>query len=215
MADNYEIFHSQYSAEQLELAKQNQVPRINPTTQRWERWDIATMQWVDTGIRAAGSLSTDVNGLLKGQDGIVVQAVAGVDYPTVAQVEGKYTKPDGGIPDSDIASVGAGKVTGILDVAHGGTGAATLASGQALIGNGAGAVQTRAITNLTAKGAVTGSTNLATANTVLYHTQQMLNRTTAVSAADTGYTTYMARGESLNPSDTIPPQNGQIAWTYE
>lgn len=84
--------------------------------------------------------------------------------------------------------------SGTLGVARGGTGATTFTSGAALIGAGTGAVTTRAITNLTAKGAVTGSTNLATANTVLYHAQNRLNRTTAVNAADTAYTTYMARG---------------------
>ena len=215
MADNYVIFHSQYSAEQLELAKQNQVPRINPTTQRWERWDIATMQWVDTGIRAAGSLSTDVNGLLKGEGGIVVQAVAGVDYPTVAQVEGKYTKPDGGIPDSDIASVGAGKVSGTLGVAHGGTGATTLASGQALIGNGTGAVQTRGINDATSDAQLADNNNLVTSRAVRHNSNYYLNRTNRVSDANANYSTYMARGESLNPADTIPLQNGQIAWTYE
>lgn len=60
-------------------------------------------------------------------------------------------------------------VTGTLPVANGGTGAATFTSGQALIGNGTGAVTTRAITNNTSKTAVTASTNLVTANTLYYH----------------------------------------------
>ena len=42
-----------------------------------------------------------------------------------------------------------------------------------------------------------------------------LNRTNAVNAANTSYTTYMARGESLNSSETNPTANGTIAWTYE
>lgn len=42
-----------------------------------------------------------------------------------------------------------------------------------------------------------------------------LNRTNAVNAANTNYTTYMARGESLNSSETNPTANGTIAWTYE
>lgn len=63
-------------------------------------------------------------------------------------------------------------VTGTLPVANGGTGAATLTSGAALIGNGTGAVTTRAITNNTTKGASgwtsANGTNLITANTLAY-----------------------------------------------
>ena len=42
-----------------------------------------------------------------------------------------------------------------------------------------------------------------------------LNRTTAVNEADTKYTTIMARGSSLNSSETTPTVNGAIAWIYE
>ena len=42
-----------------------------------------------------------------------------------------------------------------------------------------------------------------------------LNRTTAVNAADTNYTTYMARGTSLNAEETSPTVNGTIAWHYK
>ncbi len=42
-----------------------------------------------------------------------------------------------------------------------------------------------------------------------------LNRTTNVNAADTNYTAYMARGESLNASEVTPTVNGCIAWVYE
>ena len=98
-----------------------------------------------------------------------------------------------------------------LGVSAGGTGATTFTSGYALIGNGANAITTRAITNNTAtSSAVTASTNLVTMNTLRYAT----NRTTSVAAADTGYTTLMARGESLNTADTTPAVNGAIAWTY-
>lgn len=58
---------------------------------------------------------------------------------------------------------------GTIGVAYGGTGATTLTSGAALIGNGTGAVQTRSITNNTSKTAVSASTNLITANTLYYH----------------------------------------------
>lgn len=42
-----------------------------------------------------------------------------------------------------------------------------------------------------------------------------LNRTTNVNAADTNYTTYMARGEALFSAETTPSVNGTIAWQYE
>ena len=42
-----------------------------------------------------------------------------------------------------------------------------------------------------------------------------LGRTTAVTEDDTNYTSYMARGQSLNSADTTPTKNGQIAWQYE
>lgn len=105
--------------------------------------------------------------------------------------------------------------SGTLGVARGGTGTATFASGAALIGNGTNAVGTRAITNLTAKAAVTGSTNLATANTVLYHAQNRLNRTTAVNAADTNYTTYMGRAIALVTAAPSSLTNGCCAFVYE
>lgn len=41
-----------------------------------------------------------------------------------------------------------------------------------------------------------------------------LNRTTNVHAADTNYTTLMARGESLNAAEVTPAVNGAIAWVY-
>nr|DAT38430.1 MAG TPA: tail fiber protein [Caudoviricetes sp.] len=42
-----------------------------------------------------------------------------------------------------------------------------------------------------------------------------LGRSTAVNAADTNYTTYMARGEALFSAETTPTVNGCIAWQYE
>lgn len=45
--------------------------------------------------------------------------------------------------------------------------------------------------------------------------QSDLNRSTAVNAADTNYTTLMARGTSLHDVDTTPAVNGAICWTYK
>lgn len=71
---------------------------------------------------------------------------------------------------------------------------------------------TSGVTNNTStSSSIAGSTNLITMNTLRY----ALNRTTSVGAADTSYTTYMARGMSLRSSAVTPTYNGQIAWTYE
>lgn len=103
-------------------------------------------------------------------------------------------------------------VTGVLPVANGGTGATTLASGYALIGNGTSTVSTRGITNNTATSSgIAANTTLVTMNTLRY----AINRTTSVAAADTSYTTYMARGQALSSSALTPTVNGTIAWQYE
>lgn len=102
--------------------------------------------------------------------------------------------------------------SGTLPVSRGGTGATSFTAGYALIGNGTSAVTGRAITNLTSTAsALTANTNLITANTLRY----MINRPGSVAAANTSYTTLMARGSSLHNAETSPSVNGAIAWTYE
>lgn len=110
----------------------------------------------------------------------------------------------------------AGEITsGTLGVARGGTGATTFTSGAALIGAGTGAVTTRSITNLTSKGVATANTNLTTANTLIYHSQARLNRTTNVNATDTNYSTYMARGIALVSSAPSSLTDGCCAFVYQ
>lgn len=102
-------------------------------------------------------------------------------------------------------------VEGTLPVANGGSGATTLTSGAALIGNGTAAIQARAITNNTAtSGGIAGSTNLLTMNTL----KNALNRTTSVAAADTAYTTYMARGIAASTATPSSLVNGCIHIKY-
>ena len=60
-----------------------------------------------------------------------------------------------------------------IPVANGGTGTTTFTAGTALIGNGTNAIQTRSITNVTS-GAVTASTNLVTANSLVAHVSNAL-----------------------------------------
>lgn len=113
---------------------------------------------------------------------------------------------------SDI-TLTASDISGTVDVANGGTGKTSFTANQAIISGSTttGAFTSRAITNNTATStAITGSTNLVTMNTLRY----AINRTTSVAAADTNYTTYMARGESLVTTDTTPTNNGEIAWVY-
>lgn len=107
-------------------------------------------------------------------------------------------------------------VTGTLLVKNGGTGATTFTSGAALIGNGTGAVTTRAITNNTdTDDALTGSTNLVTMNTLRY----AMNRTTGIESADTNYGTAMMRGIKAGTTDLTAGESeltsGMIYLVYE
>ena len=104
--------------------------------------------------------------------------------------------------------------SGTLGVARGGTGATTFTSGAALIGAGTGAVTTRSITNNTSSTAVTANTNLVTANTLHYHTAARLNRTDSLTAANTSYTTHMARAIALSTSAPSSLTNGCVTFVY-
>ena len=102
--------------------------------------------------------------------------------------------------------------SGTLSVGRGGTGKATLPSGEVLIGNGTDPVSGRPITNLTSTSqSLNPDTNLITANTLRY----VINRAESVAAANTSYTTLMARGSSLHNTEASPSVNGAIAWQYE
>lgn len=124
------------------------------------------------------------------------------------------SKSTNGFSEKDHNHAAGDISSGTLGVARGGTGVGTMTSGAALIGNGTGTPTFRAITNLTAKGAASASTNLATANTVVYHAQNRLNRTGAVNEADTGYATYMARGIALVAAVPSSLVNGACAFVY-
>lgn len=143
--------------------------------------------------------------------------------PTSRTVNGKALSANITLTASDVGAApashthAAGDITsGTLAVGRGGTGATTLTSGAALIGNGTGAVTTRAITNNTsASSAITGSTNLVTMNTLRY----AMNRTTGINAADTNYSTAMVRGIKASTTDLTAGSssltNGQIYLVYE
>lgn len=99
-----------------------------------------------------------------------------------------------------------------VTVSKGGTGLTSLTSGYAVIGNGTGAVTTRAITNNTATTtALTASTNLVTMNTLRY----ALNRTTGIGSADTSYTTSMMRGIAAGTSAPSSLTSGCVYLVYE
>ena len=64
----------------------------------------------------------------------------------------------------------------------------------------------------------TGAVSLSAADVGAATTNNIntaLNRTNAVNAANSNYTTYMARGEALFSTETTPTVNGTIAWQYE
>ena len=78
-------------------------------------------------------------------------------------------------------------------------------------------LETAPVTSVAGK---TGAVTLAKADVGLGNVDNVsvnarLNRTTNVNAADTNYTTYMARGEALFSAETTPTVNGTIAWQYE
>lgn len=52
-----EIWRLPYSAVQLQNAVTNQVPRVNASSKHWERWDISTGAWVDTGVLADANIA--------------------------------------------------------------------------------------------------------------------------------------------------------------
>ena len=135
------------------------------------------------------------NGILKGNgSGTISAAVAGTDYAAASH-------------NHDASAI----TSGTLSVARGGTGASSFTSGELLVGNGTGAVTTKGIRNNTSvNDTIPENTAIPTSNTLRY----AINRTTSVAAADTNYTTYMARGEALNSTDTNPTANGTISWTY-
>ena len=209
---------------------------------QWNTWTTeeqnAFIEWFD---RMKDQLSADAAGNLQAQiDSLSAEQVGAATKDYVDQQIALILGKDGSISGALIApaslsldrlaamptadDVGAsptghkhaaGDITsGTLGVARGGTGAATLASGAALIGNGTGAVTTRPITNLTAKGVASASTNLVTANSLVYHSQARLNRTTNVNAADTNYATYMARGIALVTAEPSSLANGACAFVY-
>ena len=95
-----------------------------------------------------------------------------------------------------------------------------------LKGDGAGGVsaatpgtdylKTAPVTSVNGK---TGAVNVSKSDVGLGNVDNVsintrLNRTTNVNAADTNYTSYMARGEALFSAETTPSVNGAIAWQY-
>lgn len=175
------------------------VELTDPSDGQAPLYDAATGKWKN------GNVSVDISGKADKVNGATNGHLAALDS-------------DGNLKDSGIAS---GDVhTGTLPVNKGGTGATTLASGAALIGNGTGAVQTRAITNNTSKGtAPAGSTNLATMNSLLYGMQNYMNRNNAVNVANADLASPMARGIYAQTTDLTPGTTamttGTIVLVYE
>lgn len=189
-------------------------PKMNGTAaagsaSTWSRSDH--VHPVDTSRQA----KITVSGLLKGDgsggvsaNGTVTVAQGGTGATTAADALSNL-----GAAAASHNHAASAITSGTLGVARGGTGASSFTANSAIISGSTttSALTTRSITNNTSTStALTANTNLITANTLRYHT----NRTSSVGAADTNYTTYMARGEALNSSDTVPTNNGQISWTY-
>lgn len=103
-----------------------------------------------------GTWDNTINGNLKVTGSIDGTATKATQLTHTLSINGKSWS---GSANLDVSTIG---------VAYGGTGATTFTSGAALIGNGSGAIQTRAITNNGSATYISGSTNLITANTLKY-----------------------------------------------
>ena len=107
--------------------------------------------------------------------------------PTSRTVNGKALSADISLTAADVGAAGSTHTHAASDITSGVT------------------------NNTNTSGSLNGNANLITMNTLRF----AINRTTSVAAADTSYTTYMARGSSLVSAETTPAYNGAIAWTYE
>ena len=172
--------------------------------------DGQTYLYTDVGISGAGEeyfnafgQTTDVSQYIPVANGATVEvywlaAGMGAELTTYVYYNGEFVKTS--------------KSGGVLSVVEGGTGKSTFEYGTVLIGNGTEPFAERYITNNTyTASSISANNYLITSNTLRY----AINRTTSVAAADTNYSTYMARGMSLNSTEKTPTANGTIAWTYE
>ncbi len=157
-----------------------------------------------------------VSGVLKGDgSGGVSAATAGTDYqaplPSQTNNSGKY-----------LTTNGSALSWGTVDALPSQTGN----SGKYLTTNGTAAswAATSAASTLTIDSTPTsGSSNVVSSGGIYNAINSKVNRTTAVNAADTNYTTLMARGVKLLDATTYDAVsdwsthlvNGAIAWRYE
>ena len=107
-----------------------------------------------------------------------------------------------------MATLGKSTITNLsllnpLEIKDGGTGASSFTAGTAIIGNGANAFSTRAITDNTSKTAVTANTNLITANTLYYHSGNSNITTVGTITSGTWQGSKIANAYLTNSSMTI------------
>ena len=160
-----------------------------------------------------------ISGLLKSNgNGQIVEAQAETDYQTPLTAETDYATP------SQVNSLVSSKAeekdlvahTGNTSNPHGVTAQQTGAVPEGRTVNGKALTGDIALTaadvgarpdTWTPTATEVGADEAGTA-------AGLMNRTSGVNAADTNYTSYIARGESLNAEETTPTVNGAIAWTY-
>ena len=164
--------------------------------------------WHATNIGT--SLATDFTGLIKGTDGKLAQAVPGTDY----LVEAPVTTVNGKTGEVQLTADDVGALAQPATMV-GNKWFKTDRNGAVVLSDLPGATtSTKGITWLVNDYTRTDTDRSVTPK-ALNDVYKMFNRTTAVNAADTNYTTYMARGEALFAEETTPTVNGCIAWQYE
>lgn len=135
------------------------------------------------------------------------------DKVTIAATDTVYTHPASGVTAGTYRSVTVdanGHVTAgtnpTTTVAQGGTGATTLTSGQALIGNGTNAVTTRAINTLSAVGNIgygsSNANNLATLSTLAFWNGQYTSSKSNLAYCNKGaFGDAAIKGVDTTPTD--------------
>ena len=151
-------------------------------------------------------------------------AVTNQFVTAVSQTDGEISVSRAALTADAIPNLPASKITsGTLPVERGGTGASTLASGEVLVGNGTGAITTKAIDSTIADSST--STNLVTAAAVASYVDSKTESLSGAMHFKGVSTTAITDGGTQNPTidgsvvtektagDVVLYNNQEFVWT--